>query len=71
MKMRIMMAAVLAMLTVSCASGPKNEEFKSGIADCAMMCKASPEIKEYSQSQGGGFFLFIFGSEEKKCSCSR
>ena len=69
MKMKIMLATTLVILAAGCASGTKNEEFKAGAADCAMMCKANPEIKEYSQSVGGGFTLLFFGGEEKKCAC--
>lgn len=71
MKMKTMVATALVILVTGCASGPKNEEFKAGIVDCAMMCKANPEVKEYSQSAGGGFILFFFGGEEKKCACNR
>ena len=71
MKMKTMIATALAILATGCASGPKNEEFKAGGADCAMMCKANPELKEYSQSHGGGFTLLFFGGEEKKCACTR
>lgn len=71
MKMKIMIATVLVILATGCASDQKNEEFKAGGADCAMMCKSNPEIKEYSQSLGGGFMLLFFGGEEKKCACNR
>jgi hypothetical protein len=71
MKMKTMIATILVIVATSCASGPKNEEFKAGIADCAMMCKANPEVKEYSQSLGGGFTLLFFGGEGKKCACNR
>jgi len=36
-----------------------------------MMCKANPDIKEYSQRLGGGFVLLFFGGEEQKCTCNR
>ena len=71
MAMKTMIATALVMLATGCASGPKNEEFKAGVADCALMCKANPEVKEYSHSHGGGFTLLFFGGEEKKCACSR
>ena len=71
MKMKAMISTALVILATGCASDPKNEEFKAGAADCAMMCKANPEIKEYSRSHGGGFMLLIFGGEEKKCACNR
>ena len=71
MKMKIIIATVLVILATGCASGTKNEEFKAGVADCAMMCKANPEVKEYSHSHGGGFTLLFFGGEEKKCACRR
>jgi hypothetical protein len=71
MKMKTMIAIALVMVVTGCASGPKNEEFKAGASDCAMMCKANPEVKEYSQNQGGGFMLLFFGGEEKKCACTR
>lgn len=71
MKIKTMIATALLIFATGCASDPKNEEFKAGGADCAMMCKANPEIKEYSQSHGGGFMLLIFGGEEKKCACNR
>lgn len=71
MKTKAMIATVLVLLVTGCASGTKNEEFKAGAADCAMMCKANPEIKEYSESQGGGFTLLFFGGEGRKCACNR
>lgn len=71
MKMKIMIAAAIAVLATGCSSVQKNEEFKAGIADCATMCKANPEIKEYSHGHGGGFTLLFFGGEEKKCACNR
>ena len=71
MKMKTIVATALVIFVIGCASGPKNEEFKAGVADCAMMCKANPEVKEYSQNQGGGFMLLFFGGEEKKCACTR
>lgn len=71
MKIKITIAATLALIATGCATSPKNEEFKAGIADCAMMCKANPEVKEYSQNVGGGFILLFFGGEEKKCACTR
>ncbi len=69
--MKPLIATALVILATGCASKPKNEEFKAGSADCAMMCKANPEIKEYSQSHGGGFALLFFGGEEIKCACNR
>lgn len=71
MKMKIIIATALVIVATGCASEPKNEEFKVGVADCAVMCKANPEVKEYSQSVGGGFALLFFGGEEKKCACHR
>jgi hypothetical protein len=71
MKMKITIATAIAIAATGCASDPKNEEFKAGIADCAMMCKANPEVKEYSQNLGGGFILLFFGGEGKKCACNR
>lgn len=71
MKMKTTIATALVIIATGCASEPKNEEFKAGVADCALMCKANPEVKEYSQSQGGGFMLLFFGKEEKKCACNR
>lgn len=71
MKMKTLIATLFLLVMNGCASGPKNEEFKAGIADCAMMCKANPEVKEYSQSAGGGFLLLLFGGEGKKCACQR
>lgn len=71
MKIKTTIAMALVIVATGCASSPKNEEFKSGFADCATMCKANPEIKEYSQSLSGGFTLLFFGSEEKKCACNR
>lgn len=68
---KTMMATAVVLLATGCASEPKNEEFKAGIADCAVMCKANPEVKEYSQSVGGGFILLFFGGEGKKCACNR
>lgn len=70
-KMKTMITSALLIAATGCASGPKNEEFKAGVADCAMMCKANPEVKEYSQSVGGGFMLLFLGGEGKKCACSR
>lgn len=69
--MKTVIATVLVIVAAGCVSGPKNEEFKAGVADCAMMCKANPEVKEYSQSVGGGFMLLFFGGEGKKCACNR
>lgn len=71
MKINSVIAAALILIATGCASEPKNEEFKAGVADCAMMCKANPEVKEYSHGQGGGFLFLIFGKEEKKCACNR
>lgn len=71
MKVKMMFTGIVVLFTASCASGPKNEEFKAGISDCAMMCKAHPEMKEYSHDAGGGFMLLFFGGEEKKCACNR
>lgn len=71
MKTKSLIVIALALFAVGCASGPKNEEFKAGVADCAMVCKANPEVKEYSQKVGGGFVLLFFGGEEKKCACNR
>lgn len=71
MKTKTMIAIALILLATGCASEQKNEEFKSGIADCALMCKANPEVKEYSHSVGGGFMLLFLGGEGKKCACSR
>ncbi|NUN07217.1 MAG: hypothetical protein HUU57_15835 [Bdellovibrio sp.] len=68
---KMLFAAALVILFSGCATSTKNEEFKARAADCATMCKASPEIKEYSQSHGGGFALLFFGSEEQKCTCTR
>ena len=70
MKIIILITTSIAILASGCASEPKNVEFKDGIADCAMMCKTNPDVKEYSQKAGGGFILF-FGGEEKKCACNR
>lgn len=66
-----MLVAVLTIIFAGCASEPKNEDFKVGIADCARECKSNPEVKEYSQKHGGGFMLLFFGGEEIKCSCNR
>ncbi len=71
MRLKIFVTSAVLILITGCASGPKNEEFKEGFSDCAMMCKANPEIKEYSQGHGGGFLLLIFGNEERKCACNR
>jgi len=71
MKMKIIFAAACAALVTGCASGTKDEEFKAGFTDCALMCKDNREIKEYSQKAGGGFVLLFFGGEEKKCACNR
>lgn len=71
MKMNIMIASALLIFASGCASSTKNEDFKAGAAECAIMCKGNPEIKEYSQSHGGGFTLLFFGGEEKKCACTR
>ncbi len=71
MKMKTMIAIAFAIVATGCATDTKNEEFKVGVADCAVMCKTNPEIKEYSQNHGGGFFLLFFGKEEKKCTCTR
>lgn len=69
-KMMMMISATIILAT-GCATESKNEEFKAGIADCAMMCKANPEVSEYSQSAGGGFMLLFMGGEGKKCACNR
>ena len=71
MKVKTIIATAFLIFVTGCASDPKNEEFKASVADCAMMCKANPEVKEYSQSHGGGFMLLFFGGEGKKCACSR
>jgi hypothetical protein len=71
MKLKTMIAIASVIVATGCASGLKNEEFKAGVADCAMMCKANPDIKEYSKSHGGGFTLLFFGGEEQKCACNR
>lgn len=71
MKLKTMFATAVVIFATGCASEQKNEEFKAGVADCAMMCKSHPEVKEYSQSVGGGFMLLFLGGEEKKCACNR
>lgn len=71
MTVKTLVVTALVLLVAGCASQPKNEEFKAGVADCAAMCKEHPDVKEYSQSQGGGFFLLFFGGEGKKCACNR
>lgn len=71
MKIKTILATVVIILATGCASESKNEEFKAGISDCAMMCKANPEVKEYSQSTGGGIMLLFLGGEEKKCACKQ
>lgn len=71
MKMKTMIAIALLIAATGCVSGQKNEEFKAGAADCAMVCKANPEIKEFSQNVGGGFILLFFGGEGMKCACNR
>ena len=69
--MKTIIITALLIAASGCASSSTNEEFKAGFAECAMMCKANPEIKEYSQNHGGGFTLLFFGGEEKKCTCNR
>ncbi len=71
MKMKTVIATALVILATGCASEPKDKEFKDGVTDCAMMCKANPEVQEYSHSHGGGFTLLFFGGEAKKCACNR
>jgi len=71
MKIKTILVTAILTLASGCATSTKNEEFKEGAAQCAMMCKGNPEIKEYSQSHGGGFTLLFFGGEEKKCACTR
>ncbi|MCK6597984.1 MAG: hypothetical protein L6Q37_06435 [Bdellovibrionaceae bacterium] len=71
MKIKVIISLALLLLATSCASESKNEEFKNGMTECATMCKANPEVKEYSQDQGGAFILLFLGHEEKKCACNR
>ncbi len=71
MKIKLLMAITCALFLAGCASEPKNAEFKAGVADCALMCKTNPEIKEYSQGHGGALLLLFYGKEEQKCICNR
>lgn len=71
MKMKIIFASIVVLLAAGCASDPKSEDLKTGGAECAKMCKENPEVKEYSQSHGGGIALLLIGGEAKKCTCHR
>ncbi len=71
MKIKTIIATAFLLLATGCASGPKCEDLQSGGAECAKLCKANPEVKEYSQSNGGGITLLFMGGEEKKCICNR
>lgn len=69
--MKAVIALLLAVFAVGCASKSDTRDWLEGAATCNEICVKNPDIREFSGKAGGGITLLFIGGAEVKCVCNR
>lgn len=69
--MKTILMIGIALFAVGCQSTHDTRDVTEGAANCNVICKNNPEIREYSYKAGGGLPLLLMGGMEERCTCSR